>query len=496
MKRFSHVMFISILLYMAIPITIFLLTWTRLLVSIPAVIILAISFYRIVKGRLTYPKLTTFGKRERNLLIVAFVLIAIWVYFSGIGGFVFQNDDHRFRNGLFNMLVNNHWPVVQTYAEDGVSTTYLLVYYIALWLPSAVVGKVFGLTAGYFFQVLWVSFGIWFFYYLISCYLKRVSLLPLVIFVFFSGLDIVGTLASHLVSTAATPPVPISFFSIDHVEWWCSRVGQFSSFTTQLFWVFNQAMPSWLLTIMLLLQKDNKYVIFLMGVSLLSCPLPFIGTIPFLVYVILKNAIKAGNWKEAAKGLFTFENVLGGGVTGIVTAVYFKANVSGKSIVFLPSVTPDKGLYLLGYVLFMILEVGIYCILIFKYQKKNPLFYIAFLFLCTCPLFRVGGGLDYCMRASIPALVVLFLLVVETIYDAQKEGKRLVVVLLAAVLALGAVTPIHEFSRTIQNTFKSTSSEVQIPAVAQTDEQLMTGECCDNFRGDANKSFFYKYLAR
>lgn len=35
-----------------------------------------------------------------------------------------------------------------------------LIYYIGYWLPAAVVGKVFGLTAGYYFQYVWAIIGI------------------------------------------------------------------------------------------------------------------------------------------------------------------------------------------------------------------------------------------------------------------------------------------------------------------------------------------------
>ena len=36
----------------------------------------------------------------------------------------------------------------------------------------------------------------------------------------------------------------------------------------------------------------------------------------------------------------------------------------------------------------------------------------------------------------------------------------------------------------------------QILAEPQCDEKLMTGENCNNFRGNANKSFFCKYIAK
>ena len=485
MRRAPRIIFSMIVIYMALPIVIFLIGWTRPIISIPSSIVVGIVSWRIIKDKSVCPRLPFYGKKEREIFILAVVIVALWVYFSGIGGFSFQFDDHRYRSGLFNMLVNNDWPVVQSYVENGKESTYLLVYYIAFWMPSAIIGKVFGLGAGYIFQVFWAIVGIWFFYYLVSCYLKKASLLPLIVFIFFSGLSAVGTgILKGFEQGLLMPQEP-----------WALGL-QFSSFTTQLFWVFNQAIPGWLLTIIILMQSKNRYVIFFMGISLLACPFPFVGTIPFLIYTILKNAWKTKNLKKAASDLFSPENIFGGGITGLITYLYFKTNKSSKHVLFQPAESQDPKFFIFLVVVFVLLEVGVFFVIVYKYQKKNPLLYIALSFLCVCPMFKVGYGGDFCMRACIPAQVVLFLLVMQTLYKARKCNDKALTLAITVVLLIGSIMPIQVFNITIGTTINRYANHEQILAEPQSDEQLMTGENCNNFRGNANKSFFYKYIAR
>lgn len=487
MKNFSKSIFALLVIYMVLPITIFILGWIKLWFSIPAVIIIAYLLFRMSKDKTIIPELPSFSKKEIETLILAILIIALWVYFSGIGKFVFQNDDHLYRNAVFEMLVNNKWPVIKNFNVDGVNTPFMFVYYIGFWMPAALIGKIFGITAGYCFQAIWAVIGIWLFYYLCCSYLKKVSLLPLIIFIFFSGLDVIGT--------AIMTGAPVSIFAGDHLEWWESGM-QFSSFTTQLFWVFNQAIPAWILTILVLMQKKNRYIVFLLGVSLIFCPLPFIGIIPFAIYVIMRNAWQTKVLKAAITDLFTVENILGGGICGIITYLYFKTNSSGQHIVFLPAEIMGKRGFLFSVVLFIFLEIGVYIIAIYKYEKKNPLLYITFLFLFTCPLIQVGYGGDYCMRACIPGEIVLFLLVMKTIYKARKSKDVLIVTALIILLTIGAITPIHEINRTIQNTRANYNNNVPVYAGTYTEKELMMGNLGTNFRGKINNSFFAKHLAK
>jgi len=53
-------------------------------------------------------------------------------------------------------------------------------------------------------------------------------------------------------------------------------------------------------------------------------------------------------------------------------------------------------------------------------------------------------------------------------------------------LAVGSITPVHEYMRTIQNTI--------IGNLNQSEAALYEGKMPNNFFGYADDSFFFKYL--
>lgn len=104
----------------------------------------------------------------------------------------------------------------------------------------------------------------------------------------FSGMDILGYYVTGIdMSTVAQS---------DHLEWWTKF--QFSSITTQLFWVFNQCIPAWLVTILLFLQKSNKYMAVLLAAAMLNCTLPFVGLIPFAAYWVFSENMRLAQKME------------------------------------------------------------------------------------------------------------------------------------------------------------------------------------------------------
>lgn len=130
------------------------------------------------------------------------------------------------------MLVEYDWPVIREVTTENGSSTRGMIYYIGFWLPSAVFGKIFTLNAGYYFQFFWAILGVSLVYYFVCNYFKKLSVFPLLGMIFFSGLDILGYYM-----------IDYNFAELklySHIEFWCSGY-QFSSMTTQLFWVFNQA---------------------------------------------------------------------------------------------------------------------------------------------------------------------------------------------------------------------------------------------------------------
>lgn len=473
-----------IYLYVFLPIMIFFIGWTRWFISIPGMLILVFCWNRMSKDNPVLD-LPEWNRKQAETFAFAVLVIFLWVYLSGIGKLVFQNLDHECRNPIFDILVNNFWPATKDISLDSVIQTRGLIYYIGFWMPAAVVGKIFGLNAGYCFQALWAVCGIFIFYLLTCSVLKEVKLWPLIVFIFFSGLDILGY---FLVNGTFE-----NLSAISHIEWWTDF--QFSSITTQLFWVFNQAVPAWVIFMLICRQKKNRYIVVLLGCTLLCSSLPFIGMLPFVLYFVFsrKYGDQKGkdHWKCWFFDTFTVENIVGGGFSGILAFLYLTGNEAGQNITS-GSADYNKA-YLFMYVIFIIIEAGCYYLAVYPYKKREPLFYISLIWLCICPWIKIGYANDFCMRASIPALIILYLMVAETLCHSWKDKNWLVFVCLMGLFLVGSVTPVHEIMRTTTMTMNAYRNGEAVSLEGQTEDYIFT-DC--NFSGTADDNFFFKYMGR
>lgn len=482
-------------LYVILPFLIFAIGWMGKRYWIPITILLVICYLKMCKETdpIWYPE---WSRENITKCIFLLVLICIWVYFSGIGKYVFQNTDHISRNGIFDVLVSYDWPIINYDLSDtnialGGNTT-SLIYYIGFWLPAAVVGKIAGIHAGYAFQYIWAVLGIGLLYYLFLAYKKKVMVWPVAVFVFFSGLDIVGT---YFMGTKLSDIPPSQ-----HLEWW-STAYQYSSMTTQLFWVFNQAIPAWLITFLLYRQTSNKNMIVLWACCMLSSTFSFAGLIPFLLFWIFTkkyNLMGTSTKKEKIKKYFfvwlkdicSFQNIIGGGIVGILSFLYLSSNLSGNMINSATNYLNLEG-HPVKYITFIFLEVGIYFIVLYKQNGNRWLYYIILGTLLIVPLIRVGSGADFCMRASIPALFLLMIMVIDSLEQNAKEKKILIPLIL--ILAIGAITPLHEFVRTTQETVTRFNASQQVYETSQDSMKILNAP---NFSGIIDNSFFFRYIAR
>ena len=466
--------------YIALPILIFFIGWCNPLVAILGSIILLTSFYFACKNapELWYPT----SKKQWLFLFSLAVIALVWVYSSGIGALVFQSSDHNCRNPIFELLVSKPWPVISSYRANVFShteTPIMLAYYIGFWMVPAMVGKLFNSIAiGYYAQIAWATLGVFLVFYYILSFLKHKNYFPILIFIFFSGLDIVGAIFFHRFYL---------FSPVTHLEWWNNGSYDIAGFTTQLFWVFNQALPAWLVTLMLLKEKNNKNILFLYSCLPLYSTFPFIGLFPIVVYLILKNVNSISRKyfsfeyiKNVFKSVLTFQNTIGMLVIMIVSYLYLSQNIAGGQIRIANNVLIELILY---FTICFSVEVGIYLLLIWKYNKTNPLFYIITACLLFLPSIKVGFAVDFGSRTIIPSLVILCLLVIKTFDDDLIKKSKCTAVMLIIVLLIGANTPMHEFFRAVYYTAKG---------ITKVEARLSTA----NFFAYVEGNRFLKYVGK
>jgi hypothetical protein len=435
--------------YLVLPCLVFFLGYLRIAVGIPAAVLLMYSFWRCLRSTSADcgDEVTV---SRKVLLVIGFVVLA-WTFFGGLGGFWFQTSDWMERNAIYRDLITRPWPVV--YPSKGSA----LSYYIGHWMVPSVIPHLLYPAIGYDAAWLLGRLLLWAWTWLGVCLVvleliqlvhaagNKQQLVALVVFIFFSGMDIIGVILRHKLGEAFDP-------GLLHLERWADQA-QFSSNTTCLYWVFNQSVAPWLATLCFLREKaPSNYVLLLVG-SLLCGPFPTVGLAVLMFAKAVTWVVRSAREgrmasKEILIHLVSVQNVLVLLGAFSIVAMYLlsnKAASAGASILSGGDLIPTK-----RYIAFIVLEAGAFAAMVWHERSHDPLFYVAVVFLCICPFIRIGEGYDFTMRASIPALLLLMTWCLEMVLekgDAKATRYRLRRAILIVCLAIGTITPSVEIYR-------------------------------------------------
>lgn len=504
--------------FLALPLFLFLIFFVRLYISIPIVLILILVL--ILSG-----KRKNVGTRKVEesdgvrinlwLLVLIGVIVLIWCYLGGQGGFFYQTKDWFARNAVFRDLIRYAWPPYYDVTDS------ILCYYVGHWLPSAIIGRAIFLisgnldlawTIGNILQGLWTALGCFISILLLIVYLKphktRFIIGAVLLMIFFSGLDIVGWLKDG--KTVA------DILTTQHLEWWQWYPQlQFSSNTTCLYWVFNQSTAAWVGTLCFLNEKDTSNYGFIITCCMISSILPCIG-MAFILFIMilcrLYRFIRERKIGMFLKELFSVQNILFIVLAVPILFLYYSMNTTLNNnamqeihvmpykkiavfcigafvllILFIAmSIVQRKkgmnkrlGLFVglaavtfsfalsgvlgsnleLRYFWFLVLEAGVYYAFLFPNAYNEPIYYISACSLIIIPAIQIGTNSDFCMRASIPGLIILMALcgkkLVQDLDDKQTNNKKAIKTItsyiLIAVLVVGMVTPAVEIWRGVHN---------------------------------------------
>ena len=242
-------------LYAAVPVAVFLLGWLKLYWGIPTAALLTAGCLACApaeKSLRRQPQKRRFACRCGRWLWCLCLRLpgAFWAGRAAI----FTRTAISQTATAFCTTLNYPWPVYYQSDSGGFGKPrqpFALVYYICHWLLPALAGKlVLAVTgaagaawlAANFALFVWTGLGVFLVFCLLAVTLRPqswVALLAVCVgFMAFSGLDIVGTVWMHQ---------DVGF----HIERWAG-VNEYSSMTTCLFWVFNQTVVPWLMTLCVL----------------------------------------------------------------------------------------------------------------------------------------------------------------------------------------------------------------------------------------------------
>ncbi len=478
---------------------VFLLTHLKLIFAIPLLILFGFGLFRLhSKIEKEFSEKLKFRAGVIILLIAAALLFS-WL--AGQGGFFPQKPDHLWRNALFRDLIMESWPVSYEVLPGS-----RLVYYYNFWLIPAAAAKLFlpfgeqaAVEAGHVFLFLWTSFWLFTILLLFCCKLKARSLLKIIllviIFFFFSGMDCIGSLIQKK-----------KFFAF-HLEWW--TYWQYSSVFTQLAWVFNQAVPAWLCTLLIFDEEKTWLHVAIISFCFLYAPFPAVGLAGIVACLYLFKLI--AGWRNREVPIF-FKKICSAGNIEIlisiipVMALFYLCNGAADRVT---GSAPKENMPVIlfmrwdafalkSYFLFIVLEFLVIILMLWKKHRCDIIFYAASLELFLLPLFFIISN-DFCMRASIPALCFLaiftvkFLISEETAQPYDKASKYILIL----ILMIGAVTPFAEIwsACSFACDFKKELWRLNQIYTFSRKETVKFG--LGNFVSkNASQKYFFRYLAK
>jgi uncharacterized membrane protein len=530
-------------LYLLLPFMIFCMGWMRLIIALPILAIVLWVFWRLWKNTDSFDE-----TGSTHITISGIVLTGLWVFLSGVGGYAFQNWDHHWRNAVLRDLITYDWPVIYSSSEGG--PVKMLVYYVGYWLPSALAGKLFGWKFANFILFLWTWLGVLLAVLHLKSKIKASLFKTTLLLIFFSGMDALGALFLKSDYPTLWPP-------IQHLEIWAGDL-QYSSFTTQLFWVFNQAVPAWLCIALILKNDvtarrvlslapparagvptkqsptqeeisssgqsaperprntctarkcrcDTKFLIW--ALCFFYAPLASIGLLPYLLVDWFEHS--RTNIKDHLKDIRVDLFVASAGIV-IVSYLFFSSNSAAQQRGF-------QSLALKDFLMFFLLEGGILWLLLVPRLWRDSRWIVTGLLLFLLPFIQFGSGRDFVMRASIAPLFYLMMCSGEVIF--QNVTTCFYRIAITAVLIIGAFTPLYEINRSIYRTFEyyfllddsqrvspisgpvthleqGGAPELEHPGSLVADDiqtlEFMTDKLSKNFIANVRQSLYYRFLA-
>ena len=473
------------LLYLALPWVVFAAGWLR---PVPAACVIGLlvltaivdlrSLSRTSRERLGEGpnELLRKTRRRRAIFLQAtglILLAAVWTALSGAGGWGFQNLDWLKHNQILSDLSTERWPVDYTVLQQTGSRSVPLTYYLAYYLPAAAAGKALGWRAAndvlYFHTVLGVLLALLWFAALTGRGLLRSALL----FPVLSGLDVIGRV---IWSEEGYGPTA-------HLEWWAGMGSvQYSSNTSLLFWVPQHAIAGWILTGLVVQRARDEHsarvALFALALGMLWSPFVTLGLAPFVIAAALVSG---------RRGTASFANFAAAPALAVVALLFLASRAE----------SPPNGWWFeegappwLELVAFYVLELSVVAA---SYpsaasdgtRRGRTWWWIASAMLLVLPLYRVGRFNDLTMRASIPALFVLWSYVAAALQDRAPARRR---ILLALLVLIGAVTPANEIMRALAR-YKWALPEVD-------ERPLMAQDILYRFYLGDGDSWFFRHLAR
>ncbi|WP_093312504.1 hypothetical protein [Sphingomonas jatrophae] len=362
----------------------------------------------------------------RRLALLGAVALTLCLL-GGEGRLFYANPDWQVRDAVLRDLVTYPWPWAYAGPEPLV-----LRLPSAMYLLPALVGKAGGFHAAEIALLIQNAALLTALLALGSTLFatRRARELAAVIAIGLSGMDLIG---------AAIAGVRLS----GHLEWW--TITQYSSHLTMLFWVPQHGLAGWTAALLYLLWHQRRIALVgaLAPLPLLALwsPLALIGVLPF--------AAHAGIATLARRGLRPIDIALPALACAVALPGLLYLAAGSSSVGSRPAPLPFA-----VWALFVGLEVLPFLLALGATRAGMRFGGITLALvaatLLVVPFIQIGQSADFAMRASMPALAILAVMLADLLArNGATREYRLWQGIAAFALAIGFVTPLNELRRAL-----------------------------------------------
>ncbi|MCR4739680.1 MAG: hypothetical protein K5886_05380 [Lachnospiraceae bacterium] len=493
------------LVYLYLPMIIFLSGWTKAAVCLMALLSIGYAFTGVYGYARRKDMERQLIKPDPFVTVFA-MLLFLWVgYYAGWGRWVDQAPDWLKHNAVLCDLVYKSWPV---YYHNGNERS-MLVYYIAQYMVPAAVGKLFhSVRAAEIMMYIWNETGLFLaFIHMINLIKARHHVMQFITAVaaaFFSIPLWISEYVLRMVSDFNRVGEGFWFF------WDVDILVQYSSNFTLLRWVVPQVIPCWIILALFLESRDAiEFHAMMVLPGLLFGSLSFLGIIPIVIAGDTETLCKGRDIKKALRKIFSIENLLVMLTLGVIFGLYFYGNVfSAKPAPMSFSLIP-YGPKIIVYFVFVFVNIFVYAVILWKDNRRDTVFLTTVVLLMLLPLFKMGVNNDLVMRMSIPGLFILMILVLRfinshlTATDISTDNSlfmrisRLIVIIF---FITGMFYPFRELSDVIKESEKGVNGHGNEWTTLEVYANRYLVENDDvkfnYYAYDAQSNLFCRYIAR
>lgn len=469
-KKIDNWVVFAGLMFIVLPILIFLFAFTRLAFFLIGLIIFTHLIYRVMnfvdRSNSGFSNEELLAPEHIKYFLISTLLIFIWLYFSGIGSYSYQTWDFWVRNPIYYDLCTKSWPMYYNLGAQANNVTALIggewvafAYYFAFWLTPACISKILHLPeAGCNFVLFIYSLiGLLIVNYLLLRLFKKILYKITLIFISFSALD----LLANLLYAHKFPSI------MENLEW-ALKYFQLSGNTTQLYYVFNQSIPIWIIMALILNLNSPKYIAAIASICFAYSPWATIGLVP----IILADLFHRGSKKITVliRQYISLCNIIIPLYMLIIFGLYFTASsgATGGKGLYYKAMGVSLSEYMLLYILYIITGFGLYYLAIGKEIFKYRYSAIIFIEMAIYPIYYIVD-FNFFIRGTLPAMFIMMSIAISFITGSLPNGLksspdvvpsdekilRMRKRILAVLLCIGAYTAVFNFTRNVTHTCMS-----------------------------------------